>query len=226
MDQPHRAGQLDLVGLDQDHLALDAAQFGLGVARGEPAAIDHDAVEFGGGGLAVELDGAAGGDDPGVQLRQHPARLDMALAGEEQRIAETALERGFEFGQSLRVEPPVARCELGKTLEIGAVAAVRHHQRAVERGIRQFAAPQIERPQAEPGDDGFGGLALAPRRQHAAGPVAGGEHHRRVAALVQRDVVAGLREQQRLPGAGNAGADDGNGGISPDCDGQRPALWL
>ena len=34
-----------------------------------------------------------------------------------------------------------------------------------------------------------------------------------VAALVQRDGVAGLREQQRLPGAGNACADDGNGGI-------------
>ena len=37
-----------------------------------------------------------------------------------------------------------------------------------------------------------------------------------VTALVQGDVVAGLREQQRLPGAGNAGADDGNGGIPPD----------
>ena len=46
-----------------------------------------------------------------------------------------------------------------------------------------------------------------------------------VAALVQRDVVAGLREQQRLPRAGNAGADDGNGGI-PLTHGQRPALWL
>ena len=38
---------------------------------------------------------------------------------------------------------------------------------------------------------------------------------RGVAALVQRDVVAGLREQQRLPRAGNACADDGNGGIPP-----------
>ena len=103
----------------------------------------------------------------------------------------------------------------GKTLEIVAVAGVRHHQRTVERGIRQMLAPQIERAQAEPADDGLGDLALAPRRQHAAGPVAGGERHRRVTALVQRDVVAGLREQQGLPGAGNAGADDGNGGIPP-----------
>ena len=36
-----------------------------------------------------------------------------------------------------------------------------------------------------------------------------------VAALMQRDGVAGLREQQRLPRAGNACADDGNGGIPP-----------
>ena len=40
-------------------------------------------------------------------------------------------------------------------------------------------------------------------------------HHRGVAALMQRDVAAGLREQQRLPCAGNACADDGNGGIPP-----------
>ena len=64
----------------------------------------------------------------------------------------------------------------------------------------------------------FGDLALAIGRQHAAGPVAGGQHHRLVAALVQRHGVAGLREQQRLPGAGNAGADDGNGGIPPAVD--------
>ena len=56
-------------------------------------------------------------------------------------------------------------------------------------------------------------LGLAPRRQHAAGPVAGGLRHRGVTALVQRDGAAGLREQQRLPRAGNACADDGNGGI-------------
>ncbi len=36
-----------------------------------------------------------------------------------------------------------------------------------------------------------------------------------LAALMQRDGVAGLREQQRLPRAGNAGADDGYGGFPP-----------
>ena len=32
---------------------------------------------------------------------------------------------------------------------------------------------------------------------------------------MQRDVAAGLREQQRLPRTGNAGADNGDGGIPP-----------
>ena len=108
MDQPHRAGQLDLVGLDQDQLALDAAQIGQMIARGEAAAIDHEAVEVVGRGLAVEADGAAGGDDARVQFRQHAARLDMAFVGEKQRVAKTAFQRGFEFGQRLRIEPPMA----------------------------------------------------------------------------------------------------------------------
>ena len=44
------------------------------------------------------------------------------------------------------------------------------------------------------------------------------ERHLGVTALIQRDGMAGLREQQRLPGAGNARADDGNGGIPPRSD--------
>ncbi len=80
---------------------------GLRVARGKSAAIDHDAVEILTAHVAVELDGAAGGDDPFVQFRQHPARLDMAFVGEEQALAETAFERGFEFGQAFGIEPLV-----------------------------------------------------------------------------------------------------------------------
>ena len=41
------------------------------------------------------------------------------------------------------------------------------------------------------------------------------KRHIGVTALIQSDGVAGLREQQRLPCAGNARADDGNGGIPP-----------
>ncbi len=185
------------------------------VARGKAAAVDHDAVEILTAHVAVELDGAAGGDDAFVQLRQYPSWLDMALGGKEQALAETAFQRGLEFGEALGIQALVVCRAPRKAFEIAAVARMRHHQRAVERRVRQFPAPQIERLETEPADDRFGDLALAIGRQHAAGPVAGGEHHRLVAALMQRDRVAGLRKQQRLPRAGNACADDGNGGIPP-----------
>jgi hypothetical protein len=96
MDQPHRARQLDLRCLDDDHLALDAAQLGLRVARRKPAAVDHDAVEVLGVRVAAEFDGAAGGFDAGMQLWEHAARLDMALVRIEQAVAETAIQRRFE----------------------------------------------------------------------------------------------------------------------------------
>ncbi len=154
------------------------------VARAQPPAIDHDAVEIVDIDLAVEADGAAGGDDTLMQFRQHAARLDMALAGEEQRVAETAIERGFEFGEVFGVQPLVFGRHLGEAFEVGALARMRHHQRAVERRIRQFGAPQIERSQAKPADDRFGDLGFAPRRQHAAGPMAGGIRHRGVTAFM------------------------------------------
>ncbi len=123
------------------------------------------------------------------------------------------------------VKPPVARGHFGEAFEIGAVARMGHHQRTVERRLRKILAPQIERAEAEPDDHGLGGLGLAPGRQHAAGPVAGRLRHRLVAALMQRDVVAGLREQQRLPRAGDAGADDRNGGFPRGATGDRPRCF-
>ena len=150
-----------------------------------------------------------------MQFGEHAARLDMAFVGIEQAVAETAVQRRFELAQALRVEPDMAGGQLRKTFEIGAVARMRHHQRAVERGFGKMLAPEVERADAEPADHGLGGLGLAPGRQHAAGPVAGGKRHLGVTALIQRDGMAGLREQQRLPCAGNARADDGNGGIPP-----------
>src|SRR3954470_16430885 len=156
------------------------------VARGKAATVDHDAVDFAWIRLAVELDGAARFDDPMVQLRKHAARLDMAFTREKKRLAETPVERRFEFGQRRRVEPPMARRQPREALEVVAVAAVRHHQRAVEWRVRQLAPPQIERAQAEPADHRFGRLALAVWREHAARPVAGRENHSFVAALMQR----------------------------------------
>jgi len=139
----------------------------------------------------------------------------MAFVRIKQPVAKAAFQRRFEFAQTPRVEPDVAGRELGKALEIGAVARMRHHQRAVERGLRKLLAPEIERADAEPADHGLRRLGLAPGRQHAAGPMAGGFRHGGATALMQNDGVAGLREQQRMPGAGNACADDGYGGIPP-----------
>ena len=47
--------------------------------------------------IAVEPDGTAGGFDAGMQFGQHLSRLDMAFAGIEQAIAETAVQRRFEI---------------------------------------------------------------------------------------------------------------------------------
>ena len=60
-------------------------------------------------GIAVELDGAAGGFDAGMQFGQHRSRLDMALVGIEQAVAETAFQRRFEIAQAPRVEPADGR---------------------------------------------------------------------------------------------------------------------
>ena len=76
-------------------------------------------------------------------------------------------------------------------------------------------APQIERADAEPADHGsevsasHHGASMPPAQWLVDSVIVG------VTALVQRDGVAGLCEQQRLPCAGNARADDGNGGIPP-----------
>ena len=87
---------------------LTPRKLGLAVARGKAAAIDHDAVELVGVGFAVELDGAAGGGEARMQLRQHAARLDMAFIGIEQAVAKTAFQRGFDFADGVGIEPPMA----------------------------------------------------------------------------------------------------------------------
>ena len=91
----------------------------------------------------------------------------------------------------------------------------------------KMLTPQVERADAELDDDhGLRRLGFAPGREHAAGPVAGRLRHVGVAALVQRDGVAGLRKQQRLPRAGNPRADHGNGGSLWRRDGRTPAQWV
>src|SRR5580704_1356116 len=120
----------------------------------------------------------------------------------------------------------MAGCEFCKTLKIDAVARMRHHQRAVERGLWKMLTPQVERADAEPHDHRLRCLGLAPGREHAAGPVAGRLRHVSVATFMERDGVTGLRKQQCLPSARNPRADNGNGGFRGGCDGQTPALWV
>ena len=91
----------------------------------------------------------------------------MAFSFVEKGVAKAAFQRRFELAQTLRVEPDVAGREFCKAFEIGAVAGMRHHQRAVERGFGKMLTPEIERADAEPGDQGFRGFGLAPGRQHA-----------------------------------------------------------
>src|SRR2546425_687621 len=87
----------------------------------------------------------------------------------------------------------MAAGQFGKALKVAAVARMRHHQRAVERGVGKMLAPEIERADAEPADQGFRRLRLAPRRQHAAGPMAGGKRHRGLGAFAPAGTAAGGR---------------------------------
>ena len=207
MDQAHRARQRDLAGLDNDDLALHAAQVGAHVARGQPAAVDHGAVEILRLRRGVEFNSNTRGAQPLVQFGQRTARLDVAFIVEEQRCMKTAGEIGFQASKLGCIDMAVPVGKPAEALEVGAVARMRDDEGTVERRLRGFATPQIERAQAEPCHQRFRRLALAIRRQHSTGPVAHGLRHRRVAALVQRDLAACFRKQQRLPGAGDAGAD-------------------
>src|SRR5688500_11798881 len=69
-------------------------------------------------------------------------------------------------------------------------------------------APQRERATAEAGDDRLRSLGLAIRGEHAAGPVARPAAQGRVAAVAERHGEAGVGEQERLPRARDARADN------------------
>ena len=152
MQEPHRARQRDLGGLDHDHLALDAAQLGRAVARGKAAAVDGEAGVVVCVVSGLEADRDAERRKPLVQLRQHAARLDMAFVGKEQRVAEAAVERGFEHWRWLAASSrSVAAGQLREAVEVGAVARMRHHQRAVERRVGELLAPELERARRRAG---------------------------------------------------------------------------
>src|ERR1700735_1413902 len=147
MDQPHRTRQFNFVSLDQNKFALDAAKLALVLACREPAAIDHDAscitLDILRLELAVERDGATGLPNARMQFGQDLARLDMAFVGVKKSLAKTPLKRRFDLADALRVQPPVTACQPREAFEIGPVARMRHHQRAVERGLREILAPEF-----------------------------------------------------------------------------------
>ncbi len=80
-------------------------------------------------------------------------------------------------------------------------------ERAVRRHVRPMRVPKLEGAPAEARDDRLRRLGLATGRQHAAGPIGGRPREGGIAALDHGHVEAGFREQERLPGAGDACAD-------------------
>ena len=126
----------------------------------------------------------------------------------EQRAVELAFELRLQRGKAIGVDQIMAGGALREAVEIIAVTAMRDDERAAARTGRQFIVPEIERPQPKPRDDRLGGLGFAEGRQHAARPVAGGILQRSVVTLEQGDVKACTRQQQGLPRACNACADD------------------
>ena len=99
---------------------LTPRRVGAGVARGEPAAVDHQAIEVARLGRRLEFDRHAGGAQLLVQRRQHAARLDMAFGGEEQRIGKAAGERRLERGDFFSADALVAAREPREPFEVGS----------------------------------------------------------------------------------------------------------
>ena len=211
MDEADRARQRDLVGLHDDDLALDAAQIGTGVARGDAAAVDHHAVEIPLPCPRIVFDRNAGRPEHIVQGGQDLARIDMAFLRKEQALRKTPGQGGLERGDLLRADALVSAGQPRVALEVRAIARMRDEQRAVERRLRQRLPPQIERPQTEARNHRLGRLALAQRREHPARPMARGLRHGRIAAFIERDPAPRFREQESLPCARNARADHADG---------------
>ena len=182
MHQPHRARQRDLVGLDDDRLALDAAQSPVDVvARGKAAAIDRRCrrvgvrVAFG-----LELDVDAVRRQPLMQLpaargaARHGLRRERTARRESGRRARVRAQRCARASM-----PLVMFGQPREAVEIGAVARMRYHQRAVKRR-RPATCSRHSSSERVPSRVMTGSAAslFAPRRQHAAGHVAGGLRHR------------------------------------------------
>ena len=136
------------------------------------------------------------------------ARINMALAGEEQAVAETSGEIGFERGDPRLVRPLMparAPRRSGRSRRRRAAARRPACRRARPGDAR---VPPVDRAFAQLDHALRRALALAERREHAA------RKPRGVAAkfarsLEERHLGAALGEGQRSRQADDAGADDG-----------------
>ena len=167
-------------------------------------------------GIAVELDGAAGGVDARVQFGQHAARLDMAFIGIEQRRRGNGLPARVRVRStpcaSSRWWPVVSLAKRSKSARSRACATTSEPLNGVSGKCSRHRSSERTPSRPITGSEvsaSHQGASMPPAQWLVESVIVG------VAALVQRDGMAGLREQQRLPCAGNARADDGNGGIPP-----------
>ena len=110
-----------------------------------------------------------------------------------------------------RVQLVVAFRHARKADELGPVARAGDDKRAVGHHAGIGVAPQGDRLQAEVAHHGLRRLRLAVGREHGAGIGAGGVRKRLGRALDEPHAVAPAGERQRLPQAGDAGADHGDG---------------
>ena len=213
MDQPHRAGQSDL-GVSTTIISpLTPRSSRCVIARGDAAAIDHEAVE-----IAASASLSNSIVPPAARwlhaTRQHARgstwpRRDRTAPRGSGRPARLEVAQRLASRRRLLVH----LAKRSKSARSRACATTSEPLNGVSGNAARHSASE-RMPSRD--DHRLGGFRLAPRRQHAAGPVAGGLRHCSVTALMQRDGVTGLREQQRLPGARNACAYDRNGGIPPE----------
>ena len=212
MQEPHGATEADLGGAHDHPFAAHAAQVGQRAAGAKAAAVDHGPVAVAPGRpRATEVNLHA--RPPGFleQERHRLAWREVRLPRVEQTGGEPALEVGLELGDSLAVEALVSFRQSREVLHLAPVARCGHHQRAAHDGAGISVAPQADRLEPEIAHDRRIHFGLAERAQHGAAIAAGGIGERFGRPLDEPHAMAPAGQRQRLPQAGDAGADNGDG---------------
>jgi hypothetical protein len=147
-----------------------------------------------------------------AQRRHRNSRIEMALAGEEQPLAEASRQVRLQRSDRVGIDALPFPRSCGETVDLADVARRRDDEGAVAHHPWDPRSPPIQRFRAALDHRGRSALALAERRQHAAGePGRIAAQLRR--ALEDRDLGAALDQRRRRREASDAGADD--------CDAHR-----